>query len=263
MCYYQLYMAFYAAGVSDWKQVKLNIDQLRSTARQFDFALPGPLECLALYLTGVYYQGVGDLGTALRIFQDPRFSLIQGKMTPTSKIEREFSIIAALNALWILQIPSHQNTANNAATLAMLEPICDKHPNLDIQTAFRLVQATVPINPPNPLFSIKNFLGNALGGAKKTQNNQFICIILNVMCSRFFSNVVGDQAEKSAMAGVYQAQRSGSLLWRSVADGMMAKCYDVQGKKTEAASKMAMAEKFALEATGGGSSGSNGGSFHG
>ncbi|CAG8962054.1 hypothetical protein HYFRA_00005096 [Hymenoscyphus fraxineus] len=252
MCYYQLYMAFYAAGISDWHQVKLNIDQLRSTARNFDFALPGPLECLALFLTGVYYQGSGDLSTALRIFQDPMFSLNHnhGKTTSTSKIEREFSIIAALSALWILQTPSLQNTANNTATLAMLEPICDKHPNLDIQTAFRLVKATILTNPPVPLYSIKTLLGAALSGAKKTQNNQFICIILNVMCSKFFSNVVGEQAEKSAMAGCVQAQKSGSLLWRSVADGMLAKCYDVQGKKGQAAQRMAMAEKFALDASG-------------
>lgn len=263
MCYYQMFMGFYAAGISDWKQVKLHIDQLRSTARQFDFTLPGPLDCLALYLTGVYYQGSGDLGAALRIFQDPRLSLNQSKMTATSKIEGEFSILAALNTLWILQTPGHQNVAKNVATLAMLEPICEKHPNLDIQTAFQLVQATIPNNSPNPLFSIKKYLSAALTGAKKTQNTQFTCIVLNVMCVRFFSNVVGPQAEKSAAAGQVQAQKSGNLLWQSVSDGLMAKCYDVQGKKQEAAVTMASAEKFAFEAAGGKSSGSNGGSFHG
>jgi len=84
-----------------------------------------------------------------------------------------------------------------------------------------------------------------LSGARTTANTQFLCITLNVMCNRFFSNVVGAQAEKSAMAASVQAMRSGNILWRSVAEGMLAQCYEVQGKHTEAQATLEQAQSFA------------------
>jgi hypothetical protein len=65
------------------------------------------------------------------------------------------------------------------------------------------------------------------------------------MCNRFFANVVGAQAEKSALAASVQAQKSGNVLWRSVADGMLAQCYEVNGKATDAKVTMGQAVKLA------------------
>jgi hypothetical protein len=89
--------------------------------------------------------------------------------------------------------------------------------------------ATVRTNPPAPVFKVKKYLGAALNGSQITGNTQFLCITLNVMCDRFFHGVVGDQAKKSAEAAVAQAKRSGNSLWKSVANGMLSQCYDVQG----------------------------------
>ena len=94
--------------------------------------------------------------------------------------------------------------------------------------------ATVETHPAAALFQVKNCLRAALNGAQTTANTQFLCITLSVMCNRFFSNVVGAQAEKSAQAASVQAQKSGNILWRSVADGMLAQCYEVNGKTADA-----------------------------
>jgi hypothetical protein len=68
------------------------------------------------------------------------------------------------------------------------------------------------------------------------------------MCSRFFANVVGNQAEKSAKAASFQAKNSGNVLWMSVADGMLAQNYEVQGKKFEAQVKLEEANMLAQQA---------------
>ncbi|TVY60746.1 MAU2 chromatid cohesion factor-like protein [Lachnellula suecica] len=251
LCYFRLYTGFAAAARADWKVVQQIVDEIKSTAKKFEIPLSGPLECLAMYLTGICHQGTGNLDAALRVFQDQRFNLPTAKSLNTSsadQVERDFAVLAALNTLWILQDPHHLNEENNKAMLNRLEPLCSKHPNKDIQTAFNLAMATVKTNPAAQLFEIKKYLGTALNGAQATANTQFLCITLNVMCSRFFSNVVGSQAEKSAQAASVQAMKSGNNLWRSVADGMLSKCYEVQGKTSEAQISLTNARQFSQTA---------------
>lgn len=236
-CYFHVYIAFCSAGLADWAKVKDCMDKIRMTAGTFEITLKGPLECLTLYLTGAYHQGIGDFDTALQIFGNQRFHLPSTKSTFTSfdeQVERDIALLAALNTLWILQEKPRQDPNYNAVLMERLRPLCEHHPNKDIETAFYLIAATINTIPPTELFRIKGYLRSALGGAQTTGNTQFLCITLNVMCSRFFSGVVGDQAEKSAKAASVQAQKSGNVLWMSVADGMLSQCYDVQGKKVEA-----------------------------
>ncbi|KAL5319804.1 hypothetical protein ACEPPN_012862 [Leptodophora sp. 'Broadleaf-Isolate-01'] len=257
LCYFRVYMAFCSAGLGDWPETKRYIDDLRATARSFNILPTGALEFLAMYLTGVYHQGMGDLDLALNIFQEAKFALPAAKSSITTsadQLHRDISLLAALNTLWILQDSARQDSSMNTTLIEKLRPFCETHPSRDIQTAFNLVVATVPTNPPAQMYVIKNYLRAALGGASATANTQFLCITLNVMCSRFFSNVVGDQAEKSAMAASTQATNSGNILWRSVADGMLAQCYEVQGKKELAQETLQQAQYFAQKAAPGSSS---------
>ncbi|CZS93681.1 related to CYC8-general repressor of transcription [Rhynchosporium agropyri] len=251
LCYLRVYMAFCSAGLADWSETKRQIDALMATSRSFDIAPTGPLEILAMYLTGVYHQGIGDLDRALNIFQDAKFALPTAKNLITTSMDqlyRDISLFAALNTLWILHENDRQDVNQNTALIEKLRPFCEHHPSVDLQTAFNLVWATVPTNPPVQMYQVKNHLRAALNGASATANTQFLCITLNVMCSRFFSNVVGDQAEKSAMAASTQATNSGNVLWRSVADGMLAQCYEVQGKKDLAQETLQQAQYFARKA---------------
>lgn len=251
LCYFHTYMAFCAAVIADWAGVETYLDKLRTTAKNYDVPLGGPLEFLALYLRGVYHQGTGDLDACLHIFQDAKFDLSHfqsSNMSSATQMMRDISLLAALNTLWILQRADRQDPNINTALITKIEGVCENHPNKDIQTAFNLVVATVNVNPPAPLFKIKNYLRAALSGAQATANTQFLCITLNVMCNKFFANVVGDQAEKSAMAASVQAKKSGNTLWMSVADGMLAQCYDVNGKKEEASKTFEQARRLAQKA---------------
>lgn len=250
-CYFQIYMAFCSAGLTDWPKVKECIDKIHQIAANFEIDLKGPLECLTLYLTGAYHQGTGNFDTALQIFRNERFDIPASKSTPTSyaeQVERDIALLAALNTLWILQDKPRQDPAMNVALIDRLGPLCVHHPNKDIETAFNLIAATVTTNPPTELYKIKAYLRASLNRAQMTGNTQFLCITLSVMCSRFFSGVVGDQAEKSAKAASVQAMKSGNVLWMSVADGMLAQCYEVQGKKVEAQATLEQAHISAEKA---------------
>jgi hypothetical protein len=247
-CYFRIYMACYWAGLANWTETKRYIDELRTAVRKFEVPMIGALGQLALYLDGIYHQGIGDFNTALQIFGDPKLNLNTAKgsvSTTADQVQRDTALLAALNSLWILQDEERRNYDTNVAMMEKLEPLCVNHPNLDIRTAFHLSGATIEKNPPLQLIDIKSSLRSALDCAQSTANTQFLAMTLGVMCSRFFNGVLGAQAEKSAMAASVQATRSGNALWQSVADGMLAKCYDVQGKKDEAQRTWAAAYKFA------------------
>jgi hypothetical protein len=253
MCYISCYMAFCAAAITDWATTKSHIDKVKTTAKDLDVPLDGPLGSVLVYLTGVYHQGIGDLDAALEIFQDKKFVLPAetakvNTMNSADQVQQDIALLAALNSLWILQDDRRKHPSINTSLLSRLQPLCKNHENKDIETAFNLVMATVETYPPAPLFQVKNCLRVALKGAQTTANIQFLCITLNVMCNKFFSNVVGPQAEKSAQAASVQAQKSGNILWRSVADGMLAQCYEVNGKAADAKFTMDQASKLAQRA---------------
>jgi hypothetical protein len=241
-------MAFLAASIADWAGMKAPLDKLRAASKDHGVSATDPLERLSLYLGGVYRQGIGDLDGALKIFQDSTFDLshfTSSNLSSTRQFIRDISLMAALNTLLMLQQPDRQDHDISAELVAKIEGICKHHPNKDVQTAFNLVLATIHVNPPLPMIKIKQYLGNALAGAQATVNTQLLCITLNVMCSKFFANVVGEQAEKSAKAATFQAKKSGNTLWRSVAEGMLARCYDMNGKEEEAAKTFEQAQRMA------------------
>lgn len=244
-------MAFSSAGLSKWTEAKRYIDDLKMAVRKFEISLTGPLGQLALYLEGVYYQGVGDFDKALQIFGDAKLDLTTAKsaaLTSADQLERDLAILAALNTLWIVQDRGLQDLDRNLVLKEKLEPLCVNHQNVDIRMAFQLVGATVQTNPPLELIEIKSRLKSALACGNTTSNILHMCICLSIMCSRFFNGVVGPQAEKSARAASVQATKSGNALWMSVTDGMLARCYEVQGKTQDAQASMASAQRYAEQA---------------
>jgi len=249
--YFHIHLAFCAAEVSDWKLMKTHVDRLETAIKSLNVPMSGPLGFFVLYLEGVYHQGVGELDTALDIFKDPKFDLSQfqsASLNAVNQFIRDVCLLAALNKVWILQHPDWQDASVNTRLIANLEGFFQNHPTGDMQTAFNLVVASINVDPPAQMVKIKSHLGTALVRAKATGNAQFVCLTLNIMCSKFFSGVVGNQAEKSAMAGRMQAQRSKNVLWMSVAEGMLARCYDVSGKKERAASTWEQARMLAKRA---------------
>lgn len=235
LCYSHIYMAFCCAVVGDWARVKHSMTNMAAAAEMFEVPLTGRLGTLTFYLEGVYLQGTGDLKAALEVFQNEMLQLPERNDLPSEdRVERDIAILAALNVLLILQDESWQNPYENFTLISKLEPYCVNHPTKDIQTAFSLIRATVRTSSSAMIHETKNHLSAALGKAKASHNTQFLCLVLNIMCSKFFNNCLGDQAEKSALAALKQANHSKNKLWISVAEGLLAQFYDISGKRLEA-----------------------------
>lgn len=217
---------------------------------RLDSSLIGPLSSIALYLSGIYHQGIGDLEEALEIFGDEKFdmSLVETSTSSPSQVERDYALLAALNVIWIIQEPHYQDDRRNNAMIERISKACQAHPSVDMQAAFHLVAATVQRSPPMSSMEVRSHLSQALKAATSASNMQFISITLSVMCNRFFVSVVGEQAEKSALAASTQAHRSGNNLWMSVADGMLAQCLELNSKPIESAKTLETARQKAQAA---------------
>ncbi|TGO39569.1 hypothetical protein BHYA_0051g00100 [Botrytis hyacinthi] len=232
LCYLHIYMAFCCAAVGNWSQVKQSMNCITAAAEKFEIPLSGRLGTLTFYLEGVYFQGTGDLKAALKVFQHETFQLYD--LSSEDQVERDIAILAALNVLLILQDEIWQDPIENVTLISKLEPYCVNHPTKDIQTAFSILRATVKTGNSAMIHETKNHLSAALAKAKASHNTQFLCLVLNIMCSKFFNNCLGDQAEKSALAALKQANHSKNKLWVSVAEGLLAQFYDISGKRHEA-----------------------------
>lgn len=251
LCYFHIYAAFCDASITDWRSVKKCIDKLKAAIGTIEAHPDDPLAYFAKYIEGVFHHGSGNLEEALSILQSPMFDLARpykGHPSTSDQIKRDISILAALNSVWIQQEPGRRDRRKNSGLLERLEPLCQKHRNRDIRTAYNLLVVTVETEPPQTLIRTKEFLQQALGGAKSTGNELLLCITLNLTCYRFFSNVVGDQAIKSALVAESMADKSGNVLWMSVANGMLAQKYSLQGKHAEAQTKMEEAVKMTRSA---------------
>lgn len=202
---------------------------------------------LAVYLSGVYHQGIGDLEIALSTFRDLCASISQSGPS-TKAVHREIAILAGMNRLWIMQHPDHRDAQETIDLIEELQPICTEHPNMDLRTAWHTINAALVTDPPQQLNQRKQHLQAAMNYSKSTNNVLGAAVTLCIMRSRLFENVVGEQALKSAQAASKQAHRSGNILWQSVADGMLAQSYEVRGQHQEAREEWEKATKEANDA---------------
>ncbi|OTB05852.1 hypothetical protein M426DRAFT_10297 [Hypoxylon sp. CI-4A] len=246
-CYLYILQGLHFATHTRWSDVKNCVAQLETMVRP---PLEGIVVLYSTYLAGVYHQGTGNLNTAMSIFNNPMFSLDDDNERSRSKKTAEFevSLLATFNRIWIMQHPSARNDHLTRELLEQLRVFCVDHPNMEIRTAYNLVLAAVETNPPIPMTAIKMNISTALNNAQSLGNVQTLSIALNVMRAKLFQNIVGDQALKSARAASNQAKRSGNTLWMSVADGMLAQSFDVQGQALDARKAWDDATQYARQA---------------
>ncbi|KAF9766696.1 hypothetical protein IL306_000860 [Fusarium sp. DS 682] len=243
-CYLTILLGLFAASHCQWDLVKQYIEKLQ------DIMIPstqGILRLLAIYLSGVFDQGTGELDAAMDTFQKPDFDLNQ-RGTGVKAAHRELAMLAGLNRLWIMQHPTYRDDRATLDLIEQLRPLCLNHHNVDLRTAWHNVMAAINTDPPQQLNQQKQHIQSAMAGSKSTHNVLGAAVTLAIMRSRLFENVIGEQALKSALAAAKQAQRSGNVLWQSVADGMLAQSYEVQGQQAQAAQEWDKATKEAQEA---------------
>ncbi|KAK7416563.1 hypothetical protein QQZ08_011961 [Neonectria magnoliae] len=242
--YLNILLGLLAASHCQWETVKQFIVKLETLITPSTQSI---LRLLSIYLSGVYHQGTGDLQAALSVFRDPCFNISQ-RGTGIKAAHREMALLAGLNRLWIMQHSSQRDDLETLDLIEELQPLCSMHPNIDLRTAWHNVMAALVTDPPQQLNQRKQHIQAAMGGSRATNNVLGAAVTLAIMRSRLFENVIGEQALKSAMAAAKQAQRSGNTLWQSVADGMLAHSYEVQGQQEEAAREWDKATREAKEA---------------
>lgn len=242
--YLNILLGLLAASHCQWTKAKEFINNLESLITP---STEGILQLFSVYLSGVYYQGTADLQSAITIFRDPRFSLSR-RGAGIKTAHKEMGLLAALNRLWIMQHPSQRNDPETVELIEQLHPLCYTHPNVDLRTAWHNVMAALVTDPPQQLNMQKQHIQAAMSGSRSTNNVLGAAVTLAIMRSRLFENVIGEQALKSALAAAKQAQRSGNVLWQSVADGMLAQSFEVQGQRDEAAREWEKARREAMEA---------------
>ena len=245
ICYAHILTGLQASTLSDWAKVKSCLETVEENRPSSDF-----LTVLTLYLEGVLYQGTAALDKATTIWKDKKFEMDwTGAPKPSgSRIEAELSILAALNRLWIMQEPGQTDDGEMAELVDLLRPICEDNPDQEIRTVYNLVLASVRLEPPLSINQIKRHIQQSLSGAQQTSNTQYLSIALNIMRYKLFENVVGEQALKSAKAGSAQARKSGNVLWMSVAEGMLAQSFEMQGAVGEAKATHEAGVRLANEA---------------
>ncbi len=242
-CYANILIGLQLATLCEWPKVEQCL--LKVEKHQ----LTGQLGLLALYLKGVFNQGTAKLAKALEVWQDPRFALdTSGSFKPVKgRIDEDLAILAALNRVWIMQNPDFIDEIKVQELVDFFTPVCVDHPDKEIKTACNLALAAI-YSPALSIHKAKRHIQLALSASQETSNNHHLSISLNVLRCRLFENVVGVQALKSAKAGSTQAKRGGNILWMSVAEGMLAQSFEMQGALDDARSVAISGTQHANEA---------------
>ncbi|KAF2836898.1 hypothetical protein M501DRAFT_996019 [Patellaria atrata CBS 101060] len=227
----RLHLTFALCHRGEWAAARSNLDILRNSLQSSVLEDPVSLVRLTLYLSGVIDQGTGNTDAALATYHSPALTLPEGPQR-LSEHHQDICLLAALNSLFILRDPAHPQHYLSQILLVRLEPLCASHTNKSISSAFHLVRAVS--NPTDPIIKKKQSLNIALHTAKTVGNTQLLAISMAFMTSMFFTNIVGEQAEKSASAARQLAIKGASGLWTAVADAMFADTLQRCGKVADA-----------------------------
>ncbi|KAI9660287.1 MAG: hypothetical protein M1829_006489 [Trizodia sp. TS-e1964] len=236
-CHMKIHFILILSLRTEWNSARKLIQELKTIVDAIGPSLSPSIHSFFLYIGGVIYQGNGELENALAVFENPVLREISSGNYGDSMFRclNDLSTLSAMNSALILRDPAHPEHARWGPLLSSLDPICSNHPNKNIQIAYNLIRASPHTDDEN-ISTVKQkvFLTRALNGAKEVANTQLTCITINFMRFKFFNKTVGEQAEKSSLAGLTQAKKLGDRLWVSVAGGMMASTLEVQGKPDEA-----------------------------
>jgi hypothetical protein len=123
-----------------------------------------------------------------------------------------------LNSVLVTLDPGHPSHPNATILHALVSPLLTNHPNKSLRAAHELLRSV--LNPHDKLIDKKKHFANCLNAARTVNNTQLVSIALTLMCTMFFKDVVGEQAQKSVRSARALADRSGSLLWRGVGAGV-------------------------------------------
>ena len=225
-----LQLAFSLLTRSSRDSAEVHIKHLNDVSTSWS-SRPRALGNLIDLLLATYHQGAGCLDIALTYYEPMLLTNLDHKSCP-HQVATDVALVATLNYLLIIRNPNHGNHCQIDTLSRQLSQHCAHHSNRQIQSAYNLVNATLPNT--TTIIGTKQSLHLALEAAKATHNNQLVCMILNIMSWKFFRGVVGEQAEKSARASQAMAKRVGDKLWVCLSAGVVWEHLEAAGRTEEA-----------------------------
>ena len=251
----RLHLAFSRVSRTSWTEATEQNTKLRKLRNAWP-DVSNDLFLLSQYLKGTIAHGTGDLPAASSIYQSITDTICPPQQHPQEQqrhthlrslpqLDRELYLLTTLNLLQIIRNPNHADHHQCSALLSEIAPLCTPSPNRNIVSAFHLISATCPIS--STIITTKQSLSSALQAAKATSNNQLMCMVLHIMYWKFFSGVIGEQADKSARASLTLARKDGNSLWCLVAGGVLAETLEAAGRIEEAGRARQEGEEYATE----------------
>jgi hypothetical protein len=227
-CYLHALLGLLAASQCSWDAVKQHKAKAETLLPSTTHAKT--IKPFLVYLSGVYFQGIGNLDTALLHYRDDALSIESTSSTPLP-FQRHLAILAGMNQLWIMQHPSYEDHRTTTELLNDLEPLCRDHPNVEIQGAWSCVLASVVTHPPRQRNQRKDDAGRALKNIK----GNALATAMGLVIARdlLYNNVLGDQALSCMQAATVWANRSGNPLWQSVVGGIMAETAEAKNERDQ------------------------------
>jgi hypothetical protein len=244
-----LIIAFMQCSKGKWDDANKSITAAAVIAEELGDATSVNMRSCLLYLRGVILQGQGNVDAALNVYQSPMFDLTSQQPTrpsgriaksysADSDITRNISIMAAMNAVLIIQNQFHPQHNRLLSQIKSLEPMINSCGNKNIQAHFSLLISVLS----GGTLSQKHYLKTAMEAGKTIVNAQVTTLALTYMQERLFRGVVDEQALKCAKAASHQSRRAGDPLWMHVAGGLEAQALEVNGAEEDAGKKKVEAE---------------------
>jgi len=230
--YFHIYMSVNACSRAEWSLALQSLDEAASCptgGRDLNPALHTKWE---LFLKASILQGTGETEKALLLYQSSDLRLPINASHKLQDLETDLCILATLNSVLITIDPHHPEHMKTAALHQSMSPFIVNHTNKSLRAAHDLLRSI--LNPQDKLIDKKKHFHNCLTAARAVNNTQLVSIALSLMCTMFFTNVVGEQARKSVSSARALADRSKSTLWRSVAAGLQEQTCLRHGNEAEA-----------------------------
>lgn len=239
----RLHVVFALCGRCDWDKALKYISNIRENISGLESPPRDHVYSLISYLEALCKHGLGDLQGALRLYHSPELktdSNLDAKAAAGSV--DPIRVLAALNSILIMRYNGDFQAADELLT--NVQNACLTNPNSNgneygskpIESAFFILKATEDsyTDSGHLIIKTKKYLNTAVQAARGAVNNQLLCIIMNIMTDSFFTNIVGDQAEKSGAAARSLAMKSQDKLWTAVADEMYGNTLERAGRMQEA-----------------------------
>ncbi|KAK4505256.1 hypothetical protein PRZ48_003219 [Zasmidium cellare] len=241
----RLHAVFARCGRCDWDPALRGIASIRRDIEALESPPNDHALSLISYLEALCKHGLGDLQGALKLYHsnELRIDTTLDAKAAAGSVD-PIRVLAALNSILIMRYNGDRQAADQL--LAMVQNACLTNPNTNgndygskpVESAFFILKATEDPykSADNIIIKTKQYLQSAVQAAKAAVNNQLLCIVMNIMTDLFFTNIVGGQAEKSAMAARSLATKSQDKLWTAVADDMCANTLERTGRIADAQS---------------------------